>query len=301
MLSAAWHGHCSAGSMAKRPRRNRQAGNAQRRNHRAAPGAGYACDHRSEHGPFDIIGDVHGCFAELAALLEKLGYELEYSGPAGRISTARHPQQRRAVFLGDLVDRGPDTPGVLRLAMGMVRSGTALCLLGNHDSKLLKALQGRNVRIAHGLGASLDQLAQEIPAFRAAVERFLGRLPSHYLLDSGRLVAAHAGLKEELQGECSRRARGFALYGQTTGETDEYGLPVRLDWAQEYHGQAYVVYGHTPVLEPVWVNRTIDIDTGCVFGGALTALRYPEMELVQEPARRMYYEPVRPLPARIGA
>ncbi len=254
--------------------------------------SGLACDRRPDRGPFDIVGDVHGCYEELTDLLGRLGYGLAEG-------IARHPQGRQVVFLGDLVDRGPDTPKALHLALSTVRAGAGLCLLGNHDAKLLKALQGRSVRITHGLELSLAQLEGEPQRFRAAVATFLANLPSHYLLDGSRLVVAHAGLKEQLHGECSSRARGFALYGQTTGEIDEYGLPVRLDWAQEYRGQAIVVYGHTPVREPTWTNRTIDIDTGCVFGGALTALRYPELEMVQVPARRVYYEPARPLPATV--
>ncbi|MDE2938265.1 MAG: polynucleotide kinase-phosphatase, partial [Chloroflexota bacterium] len=111
----------------------------------------------------------------------------------------------------------------------------------------------------------------------------------------GNLVVAHAGMKEEYQGRASARVRDFCLYGETTGETDEWGLPVRADWAAGYRGQATVVYGHTPVAEPAWLNRTINVDTGCVFGGRLTALRYPENELVSVPAARVYYEPLRPL------
>ncbi|HWF89686.1 MAG TPA: polynucleotide kinase-phosphatase, partial [Pyrinomonadaceae bacterium] len=115
-----------------------------------------------------------------------------------------------------------------------------------------------------------------------------------YVLDDGRLVVAHAGLKEELQGRGSGKVRDFALFGETTGETDEFGLPVRYNWAAEYRGKAMVVYGHTPVPEPEWLNRTICIDTGCVFGGKLTALRYPEKELISVPALQTYYEPAKP-------
>ena len=104
-----------------------------------------------------------------------------------------------------------------------------------------------------------------------------------------------------MQGRTSGRVREFALYGETTGETDEFGLPVRLNWAAEYRGRAMVVYGHTPVPEPEWLNHTVNIDTGCVFGGKLTALRYPERELVSVPARRVYCEPVRPARAARAA
>src|SRR5204863_5554555 len=127
--------------------------------------------------------------------------------------------------------------------------------------------------------------------FTAALAEFLDSLVSHYVLDGGRLVVAHAGMKEAMQGRAARQVRDFALYGETTGETDEFGLPVRLNWALEYRGSATVVYGHTPVPEPEWLNRTINIDTGCVFGGKLTALRYPEQELVSVEARRVYCEP----------
>ncbi len=201
------------------------------------------------------------------------------------------------VFVGDLVDRGPDTPGVLRLVMGMVAAGDAFCVPGNHENKLLRALRGRNVQVTHGLAESLAQLAEQTDEFRAEVERFLDGLISHYVFDGGRLVVSHAGLIERYQGRASGRVREFCLYGQTTGETDEYGLPVRYPWAQEYRGQAMVLYGHTPVPAPEWINNTLCLDTGCVFGGRLTALRYPERELVSVAAAEVYYEPSRPFPA----
>ncbi|HLU45546.1 MAG TPA: polynucleotide kinase-phosphatase [Natronosporangium sp.] len=245
-------------------------------------------------GPFDIIGDVHGCRPELEQLLTTLGWQLERDAQ-GRPVSATHPQGRTAVFVGDLVDRGPDTPGVLRLVMGMVEAGTALCVAGNHEQKLLNHLRGRKVRISHGLAESIAQLAEQPAEFTERLVPFLDGLISHYVLDGGQLVVAHAGLKEEYHGRSSGRVRAFALYGDTTGETDEYGLPVRYPWARDYRGSAMVVYGHTPTLEPEWVNNTICIDTGCVFGGQLTALRYPEHELVSVPAAREYYPPTRPL------
>jgi protein phosphatase len=257
-------------------------------------------DRRQETGPFDVIGDIHGCLTELEELLTELGYAIDRD-PAGRAAGARHPGGRRAVFVGDLVDRGPDTPGVLRLVMGMVTAGTALCVPGNHESKLLRAIRGSKVQVSHGLAESLEQLTAEPDAFRSEVEKFLDGLISHYVLDGGKLVVAHAGLIERYQGRASGRVRAFCLYGQTTGETDEYGLPVRYPWAQEYRGRAMVLYGHTPVPAPEWVNNTLCLDTGCVFGGRLTALRYPERELVSVPAARVYYEPARPFPANEAA
>nr|MBA2696582.1 polynucleotide kinase-phosphatase [Actinomycetota bacterium] len=251
-------------------------------------------DRTDLHGPFDIVGDVHGCASELRALLTELGWTIAEE-ETGVAVGASHPQGRRAVFVGDLVDRGPDTAGVVRLVMGMVASGDALCVSGNHEAKLLRALRGSKVTISHGLAESLAQLEKEPEQFRTQTLNFLDGLISHYVLDEGRLVVAHAGLKQAYHGRSSGRVRAFALYGDTTGETDEYGLPVRYPWAQEYRGQAMVVYGHTPVPKAEWVNNTICLDTGVVFGGALTAMRYPERQIVSVPAERQWYEPVRPL------
>jgi protein phosphatase len=246
---------------------------------------------KHEHGPFDIIGDIHGCYEELTTLLAQLGYGLRDEAEDAR---AIPPDGRRAIFVGDLVDRGPRIPEVLRLVMRMVDEGTAFCVPGNHDMKLMRKLKGRDVQLTHGLADSIAQLDKEPPEFKKQVVKFLDDLVSHYVLDDGKLVIAHAGMKEEMQGRGSGKVRDFALYGETTGETDEYGLPVRYNWAAEYRGKAMVVYGHTPVAEPEWLNRTINIDTGCVFGGKLTALRYPERELISVPALRTYYESAKP-------
>jgi polynucleotide kinase-phosphatase len=253
------------------------------------------CNLKGEKGPFDIIGDVHGCLDELQVLLAKLGYQV---GPAeGTLGglVARHPEGRKVVFLGDLVDRGPNVPGVLRLAMNTVAAGAGLAVPGNHDIKLLRKLRGKDVKLSHGLAETVAQLEPEPDEFKRSVAAFIDDLVSHLVLDGGRLVVAHAGMKESMQGRGSGKVREFALYGETTGETDEYGLPVRYDWASEYRGKSSVVYGHTPVPEAEWLNNTICVDTGCVFGGKLTALRWPEREVVEVPAARMYFEPAKPL------
>ena len=247
-------------------------------------------DRRDLTGPFDIIGDIHGCHAELVALLDALGWHVDADGV-----DATHPDGRMAVFLGDLVDRGPATPAVLRLAMNLVVAGRALCIPGNHENKLQRALAGRNVKISHGLAESLEQLAAEPAEFRGTVQRWIDGLVSHLVLDGGALVVAHAGLPETMHGRSSGAVRSFSLYGDTTGETDDYGLPVRYPWANDYRGRAAVIYGHTPVLDAAWVNNTICVDTGCVFGGRLTALRWPERDLVSVPAAREYYAPTKPL------
>ena len=246
---------------------------------------------RDEHGPFDIIGDVHGCLDELLDLMRALGYQVERQGEGFAVVP---PDGRRLVFVGDLVDRGPATPDVLRLVMGMVSAGQAICVPGNHDMKLMKALKGRDVKHTHGLAESLTQVGKESEEFRKETVKFLDELVSHYVFDDGLLVVAHAGLKESMQGRGSGKVRDFALYGETTGETDEFGLPVRYNWSADYRGKALVVYGHTPVADPLWLNNTVNIDTGCVFGGRLTALRYPEREVVAIPAKATYYESRKP-------
>jgi protein phosphatase len=247
-----------------------------------------AVDLRHESGPFDIIGDVHGCADELEALLERLGYRVRKDGQSYAIAP---PTGRRALFLGDLVDRGPRIADSLRIAAAMVAEGSALCVLGNHEAKLIKFLAGRNVTLRFGLAESAAQLGAESAEFRARMHVFLESLVSHFVLDQGRLVAAHAGLREDMHNRESGAVQSFALYGETSGENDQFGFPIRADWARDYRGAAKVVYGHTPMREAEWRNDTICLDTGCVFGGKLTALRYPENELVSVPAARAYYRP----------
>jgi protein phosphatase len=244
---------------------------------------------KEEHGPFDIIGDVHGCYDELVELLSQLGY---IKDPIG---IPYHPDGRKVAFLGDLCDRGPKNVDVLRMVMGMVKSGAAIFVPGNHDVKLQKYLAGKNVQINDNLAKTVCELESESDKFKAQVKEFLESLISHYVLDDGKLVISHAGIKEQYIGRGSGRVRDFCLYGETNGQTDEYGLPVRLDWTADYRGNAIVVYGHTPSPEVQVSNNTWGIDTGCVFGGRLTALRYPEMETVSINALRPYYESPKPI------
>lgn len=257
-------------------------------------------DRQDEHGPFDIIGDVHGCATELEELLTALGYELQTSEDESLWGNDHyaHPEGRKAVFVGDLVDRGPRVLDCVKIARNMVHHGSGICVPGNHDMKLLRMLKGRNVQLKHGLAetaAEIDALAEDIrKPFCREMSQFLDAMVSHYVLDDGKLVVAHAGMKGEYQGRGSGKVREFALYGETTGETDEFGLPVRYNWAAEYRGSAMVVYGHTPVPQPEWLNHTVNVDTGCVFGGKLTAMRYPEGEFVSVAAKQTYCQSSRP-------
>ena len=246
-------------------------------------------DWRDVHGPFDIIGDVHGCADELIELLATLGYgvQLEGTGDA-RHTKSTAPKGRRAFFVGDLVDRGPNAPDVLRIVMDMAERGQAFSVIGNHDDKFRRWLKGRKVKIANGLERTIAQIEDQGEAIKTRALAFLDNLPSHAWLDDGTLAVAHAGVRENMLGRDSPRAHDFGLYGDTSGGTDAAGLPERFNWAADYGGKTAIIYGHTPVAEPEWLNNTMCIDTGCVFGGKLTALRWPERELVSVPAREAY-------------
>jgi protein phosphatase len=238
--------------------------------------------------PFDVIGDVHGCVEELRTLLLQLGYVRGSNGYA-------HPDGRRAVFVGDLVDRGPSSVGVLELVMAMLAADQALVVAGNHDNKLMRWLMGRPVRIAReGLATTIEEgnalPAEDRQRLWQRVLPVLNAAPGYLLLDGGRLVVTHAGILDGMLGRWNRRIASFCLYGDVVG-VDAHSRPVRRDWAalrEAPEGAPLIVYGHTVVDELCWVNATLDLDTGCVFGGQLSALRYPEMELVSVPARRAY-------------
>ena len=260
-------------------------------------------DQRSEKGPFDIIGDLHGCATELEKLLKRLGYrtvgQAEGTPLGGPIY--EHPDGRRVVYVGDIFDRGPRILDTYKIVYNMVQAGHAMCLPGNHDVRFVRKLKGHDVKITFGLGDSLAEF-EALPESKrelaqSQIIEFFKSLTDHLVLDGGRLVVAHAGLKEEMHGRVSREVRRFSLYGDTTGETDEYGLPVRHKWADDYTGSALVVYGHTARLEPEWLNNTVNIDTGCVYGGSLTALRYPERDIVSVPAERVHSPSLKPLPS----
>jgi protein phosphatase len=238
-------------------------------------------------GPFDIIGDIHGCCDELTMLLDRLGYR-------DRSGYYTHPAGRTAVFLGDLTDRGPRSLDSFRLVKAMVDSGNALYIPGNHCRKLSRYLEGRNVKIADGMEKTIAEIEalteDEREFFKEEFLTLYRDAPPYLILDKGKLAVSHGGIKEDMIGKVTERIRNFCFFGDAAGETTEEGLPVRRDWAQAYKGDALIVYGHTPVPEAVFVNNTIDIDQGCAMGGYLTALRYPELEITQVPALAVYYE-----------
>jgi bis(5'-nucleosyl)-tetraphosphatase (symmetrical) len=226
---------------------------------------------------YDIISDIHGCYDEMTALIEKIGYTIKNGLPV-------HDEGRVLVFAGDLTDRGPKSIEVIRFVAGAYEQGAVRYVPGNHCNKLYRYLKGNPVKVMHGLettAAELKALSEE--ERRKVSEQFM-RLyeaaPLYDILHNEELVVAHAGIKADDIGKNTRRVKDFVLYGDVTGETYPDGRPVRRDWAAAYNGTAWVVYGHTPVKEPRIKNRTINIDTGCVFGNELTAFRFPELETV---------------------
>ena len=279
-------------------------------------------DRTHDSGPFDIIGDVHGCMDELLDLVADLGYQVQEEDLNAPVELApystkdliarpadpdvasfpkyfsiSHPENRKLAFVGDLVDRGPDSVGVIKFVVSAVKNGVGLVVPGNHDEKLYRKVRGRDVTLNHGLAETWAEMERESPDFHEAFRRYYESLPGHLVLNDGRLAIAHAGLTANMVGLAHGRIRDFALYGETTGEIDEFGLPVRYQWSLDYRGKTAVVYGHTPVPEAEWLNETIDIDTGCAFGGKLSALRWPEREIVSVDARQVYAIPAKPLDA----
>jgi len=226
---------------------------------------------------YDFVGDVHGCIDELWTLMGALGYPRN---------------DRKLVFVGDLNDRGPDSVATLKLAMEMCKDGMALAVAGNHDDKLRRSFKpGNKIQPKHGLKETLNQLSGETPEFRAELAEWLETLPYRLLLDDGKVLVAHAGLPEWMHLAIETgKIRSHALFGDVDGKVDGAGLPIRKDWTKDYSGSRLVVHGHVVVREPDIRNNVYNIDTGCCFGGKLTALRYPEMEIVSVPAIKAYSE-----------
>lgn len=223
---------------------------------------------------YDIIGDIHGCYSELLQLFDKLGY-------IERNQLYINPLGRKLVFVGDLMDRGPNSIKVIQLVTRLVSEELALYVPGNHCDKLNRLFLGRDVQVTHGLETTVDELGKLSSETKQQVKKdfinLVENAPLYLVLDEGQLIVSHAGIRQDLIGQYNKKVRTFCLYGDITGEKDKTGFPIRRDWSQEYTGESWIIYGHTPVKQPRFINRTVNIDTGCVFGGQLTGLSYPEM------------------------
>ncbi|MCE1247781.1 MAG: metallophosphoesterase [Firmicutes bacterium] len=241
---------------------------------------------RDEKPPFDIIGDIHGCYDELEELFYELGYEKK-----GFLF--EHPAGRMPVFIGDVADRGPYSIKMIEFTANMVEAGKALYVPGNHCVKFMRWLNGSEIKLKHGVETTIEEYTALEESERQRIKnRFTSLVENssiYICLDNGNLVISHAGIREKMIGREHRKIRAFCLFGATTGKTNENGFPERIDWAADYTGKPFLVYGHTPVEKAVIRNNTINIDQGCVFGGSLTAFRYPEMTTVSVKAKRTYY------------
>lgn len=234
----------------------------------------------------DIIGDVHGCIDELYELFNSLGYQWNNSLPV-------HPDGRVPVFLGDLTDRGPDSLAVIELVYSLVmETKQGHYIPGNHCNKLYRYFLGNPVKEQHGLETTVAEYKTLNPKQQRHIhykfKSLYEKAPLYLELPGLHTVVAHAGIKENMIGKLDKKVRTFVLYGDITGEYHNDGRPVRRDWAQSYKGGRWIVYGHTPVKKPRRVSKTINIDTGCVFGNALTAFRLPENKTVSVPSHQSF-------------
>ncbi|MDW9481370.1 polynucleotide kinase-phosphatase [Sinorhizobium meliloti] len=255
-------------------------------------------DLRHVDGPFDVIGDIHGMTDELEALLAKLGWSAAWSGEGEeRAVTLSHPEGRKLVFVGDATDRGPRSLDALRIMRSAVESGVGYAVASNHDARISRWLRGQTVSEGGGIDTTQAEFEGLSETFRVSMGEFIDALPAHYVFDGGKLAVAHAGIEEGMILGASKAMREFAVYGPKT-PPDAQGKSERVDWAKDYRGKTAVVYGHVACDEAVWLNNTICIDTGCVYGGELTALRWPEKELVSVSASRSYAELEKPLFSR---
>lgn len=235
----------------------------------------------------DIIGDVHGCFDEFKHLTQELGYSWESGIPL-------HHANRILCFVGDITDRGPNSLGMIEVVWKLWKKGVAYYVPGNHCDKLYRYFIGRKVQITHGLETTVSELGElsvkKANMYKKMFIELIESSPLYQILDDGKLVIAHAGIRTDYIGKYNKQVKTFVLYGDITGETLANGMPVRKDWAKKYHGKPVIVYGHTPVQQPRKVGNSINIDTGAVFGGKLTGLKYPEMETLSVPSKMPFIE-----------
>ncbi|MGW8957420.1 polynucleotide kinase-phosphatase [Paenibacillus sp. NPDC055715] len=240
----------------------------------------------------DIIGDIHGCYREMMEVIDQLGYTEDAEG------LYRHFDGRKLVSVGDVMSRGPESLQAMCFWKKQVDAGLAYMIDSNHGWKIGRYLDGRKVTLSHGDERFAMELTQyEHKAGKEAAEQlrselrdFLLAAPSHLIFGRDGLrnvVVAHAGIKDHYIGKQSARISDYCRYGDTE-EQDANGKPIRKDWFVEHESGEIVVWGHDPRPQPTIVNQTVNIDQGVVFGGMLTAYRYPEKEFISVPAYENY-------------
>lgn len=217
------------------------------------------------NGRIIAIGDIHGCHEEFADLLSRIGLE-------------RHDQ---LVLVGDLVNRGPDSAGVIDLA----RRHRAISLLGNHERRLLEFRRTKDrAPLKETDEQTLEQLKPEHWAY-------LETMPLTHHVPELNTVFVHGGFLpgtpwQKQPAEVVTRIQVIDAEGRARKRADcANGQP----WADLWSGPPFVVYGHTPRPDIYKLKWSVGIDTACAMGGQLTAYLLPERRFVQVKARRRYY------------
>ncbi|GIN84967.1 polynucleotide kinase-phosphatase [Heyndrickxia sporothermodurans] len=240
----------------------------------------------------DLIGDIHGCFDELILLLEKMGYQKNEKG------LYTHPTGRKFVSVGDIMSRGPHSLETMIFFLNHVKQGFAYMIDSNHGWKIARWLDGRTVTLSHGDEKVADEFtrfeeengSEMAVSLKAELKDLLLYAPSHYVFTKNGLpvlVCTHAGIKDEFIGKQSPVISDFCRYGDTDG-FDDSGKPIRKDWFIHHQTSPLIIWGHDPKPQPLFVNNTLNIDQGAVFGGKLTAYRYPEKEIISISAKKDY-------------
>jgi hypothetical protein len=234
---------------------------------------------------YDVISDVHSCFIELTELLEKLGYQYESNK-----NVYIHPESdRKVVFVGDLISRGPYHLATIFLIRSMINEGLALCVRGNHDDKIKRFAEGKAVILRHGDDKTAEAIENCNTITKQEIIDFFSRMPYYLQLDN-ELVVVHAAFRNKmLEFEpFAKRCRDWALYGPVN-KLMINGLPDRIDWAAERKVESpIIVCGHQVYNEPRYINGVWQIDTGCCFGGKLTSVSWPEQVITQVKAHGIY-------------
>lgn len=213
------------------------------------------------------VGDIHGCAREFEALLQKL-------------ALTRHD---RLILLGDLVNRGPDSAGVIALA----RQHAHRSLLGNHELRLLNYRRtGDPSHLKKSDYDTLEQLSAKDWAYLAAMP-----LTYHVADAEPGTVLVHAGFLpgKRWRSQPARVVTRIQVIGPDGEPHKRSDFPEAPHWSEVWSGPPFVIHGHTPRPEPMRGRCSLGIDTACVQGGKLTACILPGRELIQVPAREKYF------------